>query len=829
MNNAAAVSNGLCLLAALACIQRASPAFAYDLHTKALVPIAERAKPAGAPMEFVKGGRLNFVVVADVKRQADAVGLIATAFEKTTGTRPEVVAPGKAEAAASGGRFLLLVGDQPLARAEGVVWNELPSQGFAVKTFPRGIMVVGNDTFLDPAYNKGRLDHLGPGRGTYYGAIDFCERFLGVRYYFLSELGKIYPKTADLTIEPVHYVDAPYFTTRGAPYNFVNQVNTPKKLKAWERFFGPVKKGDISLYHLWRCGGTRPPHGKHYPDPQRLMKRLTEEEKDRVFFRDAKGRRWINPGNHYGNYFDPIRLDGFADFFCDAVRNYYACDGRENPYGFSSLVNNTYVNFGVCDTLAKLRDYETIPLVQELGLVTDEDKDPSKTEERGQMRNIYGRFYQYMGNRLKRECPGKRLFCLVYYNSLWAPTDPRWKLPDNIDVIVCDGQILSWALCPEVQERSRRLFGGWKKALQDRPCSMAYVYTPGQTAAPIAIQHMGDVPKILGDALGRDGIYFDSGVNYRIFYAFYAAAHQQWNPDFDAVAATEEAFDLCCGKEAGRHLKKFYHDYKKVVETRFMAMKNNSSRLTADEVRYFEGLLAQAKAAVPKGGDEEKRFNLIYDYWPRLFERERVIAAYRRPEYTLHKVADSEVALDGKGDEPFWRSATPMAFMHIKSGAAPRVPTSLRLAWSEKGVYGFFETAEAPFQTPEKDLWSNDSAEVFLSQGLGEAEWHQFAFDSLGRHKANRKRERPIPQPIDDMFKPTTWKSACLAGEKSWSAEFFVPFDVLWNPEPPKTGEKWLFNFVKTSMADGEYIEGTSLTLGRNSNMRMFDVVTFAE
>ena len=70
MKNAAAASNGLCLLAALACIQRASPAFAYDLHTKALVPIAERAKPAGAPMEFVKGGRLNFVVVADAKSEA---------------------------------------------------------------------------------------------------------------------------------------------------------------------------------------------------------------------------------------------------------------------------------------------------------------------------------------------------------------------------------------------------------------------------------------------------------------------------------------------------------------------------------------------------------------------------------------------------------------------------------------------------------------------------------------------------------------------------------------------------------------------------------------
>jgi len=463
--------------------------------------------------------------------------------------------------------------------------------------------------------------------------------------------------------------------------------------------------------------------------------------------------------------------------------------------------------------------------------VTDEDKDPAKTEERGQMRNIYGRFYQYMGNRLKKECPGKKLYCLVYYNSLWAPTDPRWKLPDNIDVIVCDGQILAWGLCPEVQERSRKLFGDWKNALQGRPCSMAYVYTPGVIARPIAIQHMGDVPKILGDTLGRDGIYFDSGVNYRIFYSFYAAAHQQWNPDFDAVAATEEAFDLCCGPEAGKYLKEFYRDYKRVVETRFMAKKDKSAQLTVEEIARYEDLLAKAKATVPKGGDEEKRFNLIYDYWPQIFARERVIAAYKRPEYAVRKVADADVTLDGKGDEAFWKTATPMAFMNIKDGKAPRVPVSLRLAWSEKGVYGLFESAEAPYQLPEKDMWSDDVAEVFLSQGLGQEEWHQFAFDSLGRQKAGRKRELPIPQPKDDQFKPTTWRVANDVAADRWTAEFFVPFDVLWNPAPPKAGDKWLFNFAKTRMTkdDFECIEGTALTLGNNANMRMFDIIEFAE
>ena len=48
-----------------AALLAAGAASAYDLHTKALTPIVEKAKPAGGEMRFVENGELNFAIVGD--------------------------------------------------------------------------------------------------------------------------------------------------------------------------------------------------------------------------------------------------------------------------------------------------------------------------------------------------------------------------------------------------------------------------------------------------------------------------------------------------------------------------------------------------------------------------------------------------------------------------------------------------------------------------------------------------------------------------------------------------------------------------------------------
>ena len=828
------------LLAAVAAA--ASVAGAYDLNTRALPPIRLETPPAGNAMKFVDRGELKFAVVADYEGEAkgpgksycaipSAVNIITNAFAKTTGVCPEVFQAKDAAKAEAKYDYLILVGNQPKTRELGIDVLSLPDLGFRIATFEKGIAVVGKDTKFIPRWNERPLDHLGMSQATYYGAIDFVERFLGVRYYFIGDLGKIYPKCADLVVEPCAYEDAPYFRTRGNNFGFYHPVSTDRKIAPYQKYSNvPLKKGDTSMFSLWRLGGVRPPHGKHHPDPEALQRALKDRAVyEKYFYRTPSGKLMMNEGNHIGNYFDPINLDGFAKDFIDAAVKKLDSQGKEDPWKLGALVNNSYVNFGVCDTFLELRDYRDDPVVKELGLLQPEDLDPA-LGERARMRNIYGRFYKYMGERLLKEAPGVKLFCMNYYNSLCAPTDPRWKLPPNVESMVCDGSILAWAHSPKVLANSRRLWGGWQDALQGRPNAMGYLYDCGEPVAkPIVVQNMGDAVKALGGRLGRDGIFFDCGVNYRIFFAYYVAAHAQWNPDCDKVAMTEEAFDLCCGREAGAYLKEFYARLRKIVTETFDIPRAYKVKMTTSDMDLLERLLAKARESVEPGSDEARRLDLMVSYWPDVFARERVIASYRNPEYTIPKVADGAVQLDGAADEPFWAKAPEMKFMCDWDGKPPFVPTRAKLAWGEKGVYGWFETDEKAFEKPGGDMWSNDTLEFFVSQGTGAEAYHQFAFDALGRSMTLRKRQLPIPQPVDDQFKDTGFAFKTKCGEGRWSAEFFVPFACLWNPDVPKAGDKWQMNFVKTRVSGPVQLDSTGLTQNNNARMRQYPFITFGE
>jgi len=356
---------------------------------------------------------------------------------------------------------------------------------------------------------------------------------------------------------------------------------------------------------------------------------------------------------------------------------------------------------------------------------------------------------------------------------------------------------------------------------------MAYLYNCGNPIAqPFAQQNLGLVPKVLGDLLSRDGFFFDGGINYHNFWGYYVGSLSQWNPDIDPVAVTEEAFDLCCGPKAGAYMKEFYHTLKPIVE-RDLRLQKHKTDLTVAEIDKLTALLDKARAAVEPGTDEAKRVALLCDYWPPHFEHIKIVSAYKNPEYDVKAVADADVMLDGKADEAFWKDAVTMPMRNSATWKDAFVPASVKLVWTTEGLYGYFESAEKPYQTPDKDLWSNDTLEIFVSQGNGCEEFHQFAFDSLGRRCTLRKRVLPIPQPYDDQFKPEGFKYASQVTDGKWTAEFFIPFNCFWHPETPKAGDVWRMTAVKTRVSDPKQLDATAMTLGNNGNMPQYDIITF--
>jgi len=817
---------------------------AYDLHIKTLTPITESRTPAGEAMTFYEDGEPQFAIVAWQENQGrgklgnshqsiiPAVRYLTTAFEKCFGKAPEVFKPSQTNEIAKY-RYRLLVGDQPATRELGIDWTRIPDQGFVIRTFEKGLVIVGHDSILDPDYNRKPLDKNGASLGTMYGALDFTERFLGVRYYYIGDDGTIYPQQKDLTVAPVAYEDAPVFVMRGTPYSIFMPVGNEKRKEALAKYM--PGKLDTSVTATWRVGGTLSTRHNHTPEPLSFTKGMTDEEKRKVFYTSPSGQFFHNPGGHFGNYFDVINLEGhFADIYAQAVKDYVASDGKVNPRNLGSMVNSTCVTYSQCDTMLVAADFMDDPVVKELGLVTPADIAFAKEESRALMRNICGRMHQYLARKLAEAAPNRTIAFSAYYNTLWAPTDPRWRFPEgvDIDVEVCDGSLATFPYSKHVIRRSQTLFGDWSAAMNGKPVSTAYLYNPGDAfMRSVFGEYVGQIVKVLGPRLGRNHINVDCGVIYPIFYSYYVLNRSQWNPAFDAAAAVDESFDLCCGPKVGAHMKDF-HNYVRAMTMRWQTETEDypKPKVTVADIDAMEGFLAKARAATVPGTVEARRFELMASYWPDKFDRLRKIAGYKHPHYNVTRVAADAVTVDGRADESVWKDAPSFRFFNVETGAPAYVPSTLKLAWDEKGLYGFFETIDPPVDAPAgKDIWAGDVTEMFVSQGETMEVWNQVAVDTLNRVWSQRKRELPIPQPADVQWNVAErgFKSAVTKDAKSWRIEFFAPFAMFADPAAPKKGDTWRFFFVKDRSDEPRVPDGTALVIQANSNVAQYDFIHF--
>ena len=104
----------------------AGAALGYDVHTKALTPIEEEARPAGSPMAFIRDGKIDFAIVADLKTEGTigaksdfsvrpAVRELTNAFVRCFGAAPDVC-DFRAAGTACKAKYVLYVGDQPFVR-----------------------------------------------------------------------------------------------------------------------------------------------------------------------------------------------------------------------------------------------------------------------------------------------------------------------------------------------------------------------------------------------------------------------------------------------------------------------------------------------------------------------------------------------------------------------------------------------------------------------------------------------------------------------------------------------------------------------------------------
>ena len=837
--------------AALAFLALSSAVFAYDLKTKELVPVKFQKAPVHAPVKLIENGKLNFAIVADLtaerrmqkrnrtkKSIEPALQTLQEAFFKCTGIKPEVLDVKDAAKA----KFMIVVGDNTITRANGINVNKLPQQGLVIKSFAKGIIIAGRDSSLVEGYNSKPLEGKGSSLGTKFAAYDFVERFLGVRYYYPGEYGTLWPKIKDLTITPVYYTDAPYMDTRGGQFYLASTINSKRGRDFWEQYLGKLSVHDAKFYEKWRMGSTLPNGGTHCPRPERIAKAYPDKLKT-IFYTSPTGNFWYNPKAHIGNYFDVVNLE-FADLLLNSAKKFYASNGKIDEGGYAVQgCNTTNFSFGVCDTLLPDTDVENHPIVKKYNLMnSDKGKVVGTgitTRSRG-MANIYARFHQYLAQKMKKELPGIKLYILAYYNVQYAGTDPRFILPDNTEVYLCLGDIPNKIRSKTHRADMMRVIGEWYTSLGNRPVQGLWLYT-GTNPFVMAVngEFVGDIPKTFGKYFGKRTMFYDHCINatpgnaWFYYYSNYAAYRSMWNPYWDAAAAIDAHWEPFYGKETGKILKQF-HQHLRYCYAKYALEAPGSARnvlYPLPELLKMEKLLAMAAKTVKPGTVEAKRFKLFAAPWKKAIESIKNQLSYERPVHGVYQLLRKDkVILDGQAKEKFWGKIKPLKLIDPKGTSSPmKYPASIKLAWNKTGVFGLVETKYPPVADKNKTVFANDNIEIFLSPGQGKEEFFQFVFDPLKQTFFGTQRLLPIPQPFDQYWKVPGFKVESNYGPTGWTAEFFIPFaSMKIKNGAPNVYDIWHCNIVRNKMGNDREYRGTAMTLGDNRNMNMFGLIKFA-
>jgi hypothetical protein len=412
--------------AALA-VAMALPALAGDeLKPRDLTPVTWLDTPSHPPVGIVSNGQPRAVVYLadpratekfDPKKQRGfsselprLVQELVEVIRLSTGATLELVEqPPPADQPA------IVIGDCDQTRKDGIDATKIPVEGFVVKTAPNRVYLVGSTQKLPPGSQSWAK---WANEGTAWAVADFLERFVGVRWYWPTEVGgRTITRSSTLVVPGVHYRDQPVFRQR--EYHPAFGWTIPTKARSSDKEPLPFASGVIpdglqvvnmaSYLPLVRSGCSWPYKIKVH-EPQDLGRRPKE-------FHDAHQEMFA------------VKKDGTRNFSALCYSSQKALDflleGCERVWdkgGTATWVTPTCVTLSPGDTA-----------------VTCQCPDCQATYAKGGGDWINGTslimslFAKRMCEAVKQRWPDKKVIYLPYWNYDECPREVDY--PDNLVVM----------------------------------------------------------------------------------------------------------------------------------------------------------------------------------------------------------------------------------------------------------------------------------------------------------------------------------------------------------------------------------------------------------
>lgn len=407
--------------------------------------------------------------------------------------------------------------------------SRLPHDGFEIRAEGADVIIAGND---DAPAGTWAL----PSHGSLFGAQEFLERFLGVRWLFPGELGQDVPKTNEVRIDlngPIR--GAPGFATRSLAY--VGETDREitsrhKPVLEWmtrQRLTNALHPHATGYGHSW----------DDYLKPADLETHPEWKPSSGNFERNGKVT------------FICTTAPGLVELFAKRV---IETMDRNPKREMSSISPTDGGGFCTCERCKRLID-------------TDPHGKPNHAR-------AMLTFYQQVGEIIARERPGRRLGGFVYYNYQYPPTNAP-KLPDNVSLCWAPLNYYGYGLLKPLyraefegvmkrwSEITPHLFyhnySTWMRSFHGAPLPVSLDILKREL--PAAEQNRAWGARMVGTSAW--------GVNAPINYLL---AKQMWNPQIDVSATLNDWLQRAYGP-GWRHMRSLYAE----LDTKMLAHKEAQS------------------------------------------------------------------------------------------------------------------------------------------------------------------------------------------------------------------------------------------------------------
>lgn len=491
-----------------------------------LMPVKMLDAAKHEPITIVRDGVAKAIVcVAEPQPSPALQKLLAELVESvrlTTGATLPVVAqpPGASQAA-------IVVGDCPASRAAGIKADEIPIEGFVVKTVANRVYLVGSTQPLPPGSNKW---DFWANDGTAWAVADFLERFVGVRWYWPLEVGgRSVEEHKTLVVPPTHYADAPAFRMR--THHPRDKYTAPWQSTWFEPGGGqppfplPAGTKDLSMQPLLTClrEGSSWPYTVKCHEPQRLWK--------------IEGGKWATS---HKELFE-VKGDGKSNYsmlcYSSPATLKFLLAGCEAKW--DGAKNGVYPAW-VTETSCTVSPGDAAVTCfcegcrAKLGAAGD---------VRGRASVLIVDFVTRLAKEVERRWPDKKVTFLPYWNYAHCP--PDIKLPDNVEVMFANNNAQGMPAMREagLRVRADSQIRAWSAAVGGPISTWEYsLCTVGWTHGPVQWPHIvqDHYKRLRGQMVGS---FINGGLVCEWSKAapsMYVWMRVLWNPDIDVEATLSE-------------------------------------------------------------------------------------------------------------------------------------------------------------------------------------------------------------------------------------------------------------------------------------------------